>query len=100
MNVAPTKEEVAEFDRQRAEIYEEQETMSIDKLIKEGSEKLDGKLTEVMETHEELVTELEGEIETLETANEELKSHVESLTELLLDAKNELLDIEEKGLSI
>jgi chromosome segregation ATPase len=74
--------------------------MSIEKRIKEGSAKVNVRLTEVMEAHEELVTELEGEIETLESDNDELKSHVESLTEMMLEAKNELLEIEEKGLSI
>lgn len=64
MNLAPTKAQTAALDSQRAEIYTEQENMSI---------------------------------ETLESDNDELKSHVESLTELLLEAKNALLEIEEKG---
>jgi hypothetical protein len=100
MNLQPTKQQTADFDAQRAAIYKEQENMSIEKLIKEGSAAVDDALTKVMEAHEELVTHMEGEIEDLGSANDALRSLAESLAGELKDAKNELIDIEEKGLSI
>ena len=101
MNLQPTKQRVAELDHQRAEIYKEQnERMSIEKLIKEGSAAVDDALTKVMEAHEELVTHMEGEIEDLGSANDALRSLAESLAGELEDAKNELLEIEEKGLNV
>lgn len=100
MNLQPTKQRVAELDAQRAAIYTEQENMSIEKLIKEGSSKVDNALTKVMEAHEELVTHMEQEIEDLEAENEANRALLEILAAQLEEAKNELIEIEEKGLNI
>lgn len=82
--LVPSPETVAANDRMRAEIYEEQKNMS-------------GKFNVLVSAIEDYVLDLHGDKEALESKVEDLESKVDGLTEELMEAKNELIDIEERG---
>lgn len=78
--------------------------MMPEQVVAKAHKELDDKLCEALAVSEALAIELigliaenESKIEDLEAANEANQALAESLAEQLTEAKNELLEIEQKG---
>ena len=104
MNLAPTPDEIRRNDEERRRIYEEQdksmtsqEWNGLENALRAG---IEDAITDKLVDFETKYDEQDERIEELEAANEANQALAESLAEQLTEAKNALLEIEEKGLNI